>query len=55
MEEIDIWESILKWALERMSTQHDNVDNLSRWTSSDNNYQIYAVCYHLNYVVVDGI
>ncbi|GET65268.1 BTB/POZ protein [Rhizophagus irregularis DAOM 181602=DAOM 197198] len=33
MEEIDIWESILKWALERMSTQHDNVDNLSRWTS----------------------
>jgi hypothetical protein len=29
MEEID------KWALERMSTQHDNVDNLSRWTSSN--------------------
>ncbi|RGB43243.1 hypothetical protein C1646_749983 [Rhizophagus diaphanus] len=66
MEEIDIWESILKWALERMSTQH-NVDNLSRWTSrrnqfdifnrvtGDNNYQIYAVCYHLNYEPAFGV
>ncbi|GES82628.1 BTB/POZ protein [Rhizophagus clarus] len=34
MEEIKIWELILKWALERMSTQYD-VDNLSQWTSSD--------------------
>ncbi|GBB89892.1 hypothetical protein RclHR1_16720004 [Rhizophagus clarus] len=34
MEEIEIWELILKWALERMSTQH-NVDNLSQWTSSN--------------------
>ncbi|GES82627.1 BTB/POZ protein [Rhizophagus clarus] len=34
MEEIEIWEFILKWALTRMSTQH-NVDNLSQWTSSN--------------------
>jgi hypothetical protein len=34
MEEIEIWEFILKWALERMSTQH-NIDNLSQWTSSN--------------------
>src|SRR5437763_4651984 len=34
MEEIEIWEYILKWALERMSTQH-NSDNLSQWTSSN--------------------
>ncbi|RGB43238.1 hypothetical protein C1646_661555 [Rhizophagus diaphanus] len=34
MEEIDIWEFVLKWALARMSTQH-NVDNLSQWTSSN--------------------
>ncbi|EXX63991.1 hypothetical protein RirG_147100 [Rhizophagus irregularis DAOM 197198w] len=34
MEEIEIWEFVLKWALERMSTQH-NVDDLSQWTSSN--------------------
>jgi hypothetical protein len=34
MEEIEIWEFILKWALERMSTQH-NIYNLSQWTSSN--------------------
>ncbi|RGB43239.1 hypothetical protein C1646_681264, partial [Rhizophagus diaphanus] len=34
MEEIEIWEFVLKWALARMSTQH-NVDNLSQWTSSN--------------------
>jgi hypothetical protein len=34
MEEIEIWEFILKWALEKMSTQH-NIDNLSQWTSSN--------------------
>jgi hypothetical protein len=34
MEEIEIWEFILKWALERMSIQH-NIDNLSQWTSND--------------------
>jgi hypothetical protein len=34
MEEIEIWEFILKWALERMSTQH-NIDNLSQWTSNN--------------------
>src|SRR4051794_11662173 len=34
IEEIEIWEYILKWALTRMSTQN-NVDNLSQWTSSD--------------------
>src|SRR4051794_32316078 len=33
IEEIEIWEFVLKWALERMSTQH-NVDNLSQWTSN---------------------
>src|SRR5688572_5150231 len=33
IEEIEIWEFILKWALARMSTQH-NVDNLSQWTLS---------------------
>ncbi|CAB4381435.1 unnamed protein product [Rhizophagus irregularis] len=34
MEEIDIWEFILKWALARMSTQH-NVDDLSQWMSNN--------------------
>ncbi|GBB89891.1 hypothetical protein RclHR1_16720003 [Rhizophagus clarus] len=34
MEEIEIWEFILKWALTRMSTQR-NVDNLSQWTSNN--------------------
>ncbi|POG62912.1 hypothetical protein GLOIN_2v1691014, partial [Rhizophagus irregularis DAOM 181602=DAOM 197198] len=34
MEEIEIWEFVLKWALARMSTQY-NVDNLSQWTSSN--------------------
>ena len=34
IEEIKIWEFTLKWALARMSTQH-NVNNLSHWTSSD--------------------
>ncbi|GBC43116.2 BTB/POZ protein [Rhizophagus irregularis DAOM 181602=DAOM 197198] len=33
MEEIEIWEFVLKWALARMSTQY-NVDNLSQWTSN---------------------
>ncbi|GBB89889.1 hypothetical protein RclHR1_16720001 [Rhizophagus clarus] len=34
MEEIEIWEFILKWALTRMSTQR-SVDNLSQWTSNN--------------------
>ncbi|GET65269.1 BTB/POZ protein [Rhizophagus irregularis DAOM 181602=DAOM 197198] len=107
MEEIEIWEFVLKWALERMSTQH-NVDDLSQWTSKnglliggynplswhpynshvnndgswqstsdsflfsfakkeeinsasltrvkdDDNYQIYAVSYNLNYGPAFGI
>ncbi|RIA91871.1 hypothetical protein C1645_875137 [Glomus cerebriforme] len=34
IEEIEIWEFILKWALKRMSTQH-NIDNLSQWMTSN--------------------
>src|SRR6266542_1038406 len=34
LEEIEIWEFTLKWALAKMSTQH-NVDNLTQWTSSN--------------------
>src|ERR1044072_147409 len=34
LEEIEIWEFVLKWALARTSTQH-NVENLSQWTSSN--------------------